>query len=48
MEFCYLHPTVEASGQCTGCGNWICDKDYTLLKEDIGEATELINKKSRL
>lgn len=37
MNFCYLHPTVEAEGQCFQCGNWICIKDYNLLEEEIGE-----------
>ena len=46
MEFCYLHPTLEASGQCSGCGNWICDKDYALLKEGIGVESKLVNNKS--
>lgn len=37
MNFCYLHPDVEAQGQCTACRNWICMRDYRLVKENIGE-----------
>ena len=37
MEFCYLHPTVTAEGQCFQCGNWICIHDYNLLEEGFSE-----------
>ena len=37
MNFCYLHPTVEAEGRCFQCGNWICIHDYNLLEEKVGE-----------
>lgn len=37
MNFCYIHPTVEAEGKCFQCGNWICIHDYNLLEEGFGK-----------
>ncbi len=37
MQFCYLHPNVEAEGRCYQCKNWICLHCYNLLEEEIGE-----------
>jgi hypothetical protein len=45
MKFCYLHQDIEAQGQCYGCGNWICSRDYNLIKEIVGEQKEWIETK---
>ena len=37
MNFCYIHPTVEAEGRCFQCGKWICIHDYTLYEEKFGQ-----------
>lgn len=41
MDFCYLHPENEATGKCSNCNNWICSRDYNLLKKDIGIQKEV-------
>ncbi len=47
MNFCYLHPTREAQGQCSACRNWICMNDYSLVKENIGEVQGWVKEKPR-
>ena len=39
MDFCYLHPTVEAQGKCLRCGNFICEKDYRIMSEMTSTGT---------
>ena len=46
MNFCYFHPDTEASGQCTNCENWICSKDYHLVKKEIGVRKEVATGKN--
>lgn len=45
MKFCYIHPDLEAQGQCTGCNNWICSKDFNLVDEEIGKREEWVKVK---
>lgn len=42
MEYCYLHPDVQASGQCYECKNWICQHDYNLLEEKVEKESEVV------
>ena len=37
MNFCYLHPTVEAEGRWAQCGQFICINDYNILEEKFGK-----------
>ena len=46
MKFCYLHPTIEAQGKCSGCGNDICQKDYRIIDEITGQYKEWVDTKS--
>ncbi len=45
MDFCYLHPSIEANGICSSCGNFICKNDYRILNDEISRKQEWINTK---